>query len=92
MSCNYPRFTLPCPDELICVKPVIEGGNICGRDDGGPLYKFFCGTMVPDCLLGIASFPVARDDTPDDDCNDGSYFTNIPLFKDWIEYVMSYHM
>ncbi|XP_075255331.1 myeloblastin-like [Convolutriloba macropyga] len=84
-----PRFPELCPEEMICVKPVIEHGNICFMDDGGPLYKFLSRSMVPDCLLGIASFSVARDDTPMDVCNNGSFFTNVPLFKDWIEFLMN---
>ena len=87
-----PRFPEPCPEDMICVKPVIEHGNICFMDDGGPLYKFLSRSMVPDCLLGIASFSVSRDDTPMEVCNNGSFFTNVPLFKDWIEFVMDEYL
>ena len=79
----------PCPEELICVKAVIEQGSICMMDDGGPLYKFLCRSMVPDCLMGVASFSLARSDTPMLGCNNGSFFTNVPLFYDWIDYVMN---
>ncbi|XP_075259915.1 achelase-2-like [Convolutriloba macropyga] len=36
-----PRFPKLCPDELICVQALIEDGNICLMDDGGPLYQGF---------------------------------------------------
>ena len=81
-----------CPEELICVKPLFDKGNICTMDDGGPLYMFFCGTMMPDCLMGIASFSQARSDTPLQSCNNGSYFTNVPVFYDWIDYIMNHYI
>ncbi|XP_075251321.1 myeloblastin-like [Convolutriloba macropyga] len=87
-----PRYLSPCPEEVICVNPVFEKGNICMMDDGGPLYKFACGTMIPECLLGVASYSLGRSDTPMQVCNNGSFFTHVPLFGDWIDYIMNHYI
>ncbi|XP_075256148.1 plasminogen-like [Convolutriloba macropyga] len=78
------NFFTPCRSDNICTDPVFHGSNICNMDFGGPLYRMKCGSMQPECLLGIASYAGNRSTTPLEICNSGSYFVKISQFYPWI--------
>ncbi|XP_075239501.1 chymotrypsinogen B-like [Convolutriloba macropyga] len=68
-----------CPDTTICTFPIIEGGNVCYADDGGPLYKLSPSSNSPACLYGVTSYFLNRADTPGLQCNAGSFFTRLTM-------------
>ena len=51
-------------------------------DDGGPLIRFKCGTLEPECLYGIASF--SNNGHPQSARKEQSFFTDAVRFKTWI--------
>ncbi|XP_063727517.1 azurocidin-like [Symsagittifera roscoffensis] len=86
-------FFSRCREDNICTTPILDGGNICIMDEGGPLFKFHCDTMEPECILGVASYSMSKPNTSvptqhREICNDGSYFTRLSLFQDWIDSVL----
>ncbi|XP_075256335.1 snake venom serine proteinase 9-like [Convolutriloba macropyga] len=78
-----PLGVVPCDEHTICTVPFVEGGNICSRDEGGPLYRLNCSTMLPECLYGVASYHKNKENS-DEVCNGGSYFTSIDFYRHWI--------
>ena len=76
-----------CPGYAVCTEPITEGGNICTFDYGGPLYQFRCGTTIPKCLYGVASYALQKPGSQES-CTGGSRFSNVPYFYDWITRVM----
>ncbi|XP_075239647.1 uncharacterized protein LOC142335166 [Convolutriloba macropyga] len=84
-----------CPSDFICVDAVTEGSSICHFDDGGPLYTFKCGTRIPDCVYGVASYAEMKEEieVPANQrgrkhCNAGSYFSSVPHHYHWIARTM----
>ncbi|XP_075264173.1 kallikrein 1-related peptidase b8-like, partial [Convolutriloba macropyga] len=79
-----------CRSDLVCVDAVIKGSNICKFDGGSPLYTFHCGTRIPDCLYGVASFYRNRENRPGTDhCDSGSFFASIFHLYEWIEQTLT---
>ena len=83
---KYRNNSEACRADNICTVPLLESSNICFMDQGGPLYKFKCGTLEPECLYGIASYSMDRFDTPNRVCNNGSFFVDLSVFSQWIQY------
>ncbi|XP_075255911.1 azurocidin-like [Convolutriloba macropyga] len=77
-----------CREENVCVESATElDVSICHYDTGSPLYTFeTCNnTLRPKCLYGIASFyRNVSEPNGNHHCNDGSFFTSIVYFHDWI--------
>ncbi|XP_075262725.1 myeloblastin-like [Convolutriloba macropyga] len=84
MDESNPERFLPCREDNICTRPMIDGGSICNLDHGGPLYKFRCGSFEPECLYGVASYSKRKADRHFQTCNTGSFFTNLMYFHEWI--------
>ena len=62
-----------------------SGSNICNYDEGSPLYTFKCGTRLPKCLYGVASFYRNKNcTTGEDQCDNGSFFASVPYLYKWI--------
>lgn len=72
-----------CRTDNICTKPFISKSNICLMDEGGPLYKFRCGSLEPECLYGVASYSLRSSN--ETWCDGGSFFTNVYVFFNWIQ-------
>merc|ERR1712062_63500 len=74
-----------CRMDNVCVVQnfPVEGSNICFNDDGSPLFALHdCGNFyTPKCLYGIASYFRNSSNWV---CDNGSFFTNIPYFSNWI--------
>ena len=80
-----------CREDTVCVErlPGDKTSNLCLRDDGAPLYAMKCGSMVPDCLYGIAShYDNFQTRYGGQRCTGGSYFASIPHSYDWISRIV----
>ena len=76
-----------CRADNVCTRPRFIEGSICHMDQGGPLYKFHCGSLVPECLYGVASYWMTNPElNSNETCNGGSYFASVPVFYNWINY------
>ncbi|XP_075255365.1 uncharacterized protein LOC142348086 [Convolutriloba macropyga] len=76
---------ITCEDHTVCTTPLVDGGNICSMDEGGPLYKINCSSRRPMCLYGIATYHKGMNiDSGDVVCNGGSYFASVTFYRDWI--------
>ena len=84
-----PENLQACPVDIVCTLPVFTGSNVCLLDDGGALFRFECGTLRPECLVGVTSFSAPKVNTPEEFCNNGSYFSKLLPFKDWIEFILN---
>ncbi|XP_075239648.1 uncharacterized protein LOC142335167 isoform X1 [Convolutriloba macropyga] len=73
-----------CRADNICVDGAIRNTSICHYDDGAPLYTFKCGTKIPDCLYGVASYSRSKVFPVDEFCNGGSFFASVPFFYKWM--------
>ena len=77
--------------DIIRVQKFPIDNNMCHLDEGGPLYIFHCGTIVPLCLYGIMSHSEPLVDFPRERCNGRDVFMNIPVFAGWIEKTIRNH-
>ena len=84
-----PENLQACPVDIVCTLPVFTGSNVCLLDDGGALFRFECGTLRPQCLVGVTSFSAPKANTPEEFCNNGSYFSKLLPFKDWIDFILN---
>ena len=81
-----------CRRDNICTKRLFKGtkygANICEGDFGSPLYTLHDSeTSVPECVYGIASYS-GDSLRATSKCTGGSFFTNVPLFYDWIRFTI----
>ncbi|XP_075255372.1 alpha-fibrinogenase albofibrase-like [Convolutriloba macropyga] len=74
---------------MICTEPVVEGGNICDYDIGGPLFEIDCNKKRPKCLYGVASYYLKDPSRPTEKCNGGSVFTRVFPYVDWMERIIN---
>ena len=63
---------------IICTGPKGQPTSGCYGDSGGPLVVLNKSGDVK-CLYGVASF------VDDDFCRNGTYFTRVSSFKEWIK-------
>ncbi|XP_075254552.1 myeloblastin-like [Convolutriloba macropyga] len=81
-----------CRDDLICAVPITEGGSVCAYDDGGPLFKSYCGTSTPECLYGVVNtFHINERYEMDVSCTALSYFSKVSKHTRWIQHTISTH-
>ncbi|XP_075249674.1 chymotrypsinogen B-like [Convolutriloba macropyga] len=78
-----------CREDMICVDAVTKGSSICHHDDGSPLFTFQCGSLVPKCIYGVASFYRTKQDYEGSEkCDNGGFFASVPYMYNWITNTM----
>ncbi|XP_063712143.1 complement factor D-like isoform X2 [Symsagittifera roscoffensis] len=88
-----PNDMRKCREDLICGSPLIDGGSVFTQDDGGPLFKAYCGTSSPECLFGIVTGAERRPGVGSNVfCSESvSYFTRVSSYYHWISYIINTH-
>ena len=65
-----------CDETLICTESMTGTSSICDLDYGGPLYSFKCASFTPDCIYGVSSHALTKEDSSSDSGSDRSWGSN----------------